>query len=422
MNLFLSLLLLVSSVFSSAWLILQGIYYASEEKVSRGEERKEKISVVVAIKDEKVETVKSLVDNLSKLDYEDYEVIIVSDDSEERFRELLSIPMPENFRLVRRERPRGRKAGALNYGVQLSKGDYLVFLDAEARVEKDFLREVAKLTNYDAIALRLIVRNREGLGKIYSRMTDFSMASLFRGRERRGLFVFPNGSAFGIRKSVLLALGGWKEGTVTEDLEMGIRLALNGVQVKYFDRPTVSILSPFTYYDLYAQVKRWAYGSGELLLEGLKLLRKGIRGLEGFLYVAQWGIYSFFPLSLILVSMFPGSVSLPWYLLSLAIYGASLAFYYGRSMEGSGEIDLSSVLVIFASMVGFAQGLSRLKFEWRVTPKMPVKEKVPTSLHVLKYLLFLLALYDLFSGDYLSFIIMLGLSLALFELTSKISS
>ncbi len=424
MNFFLSLLLLVSSLLSSTWLILQGLYYTPKEIAEEGEERRrERISVIIAIKDEAPETIRELVENLSKLDYEDYEVVIVSDDNEDKFKELSSIPMPVNFKLVRRANPKGRKAGALNFGVELSSGDYLVFLDAEARVERDFLKELSKLTKYDAVALRLVVRNKDGpLGRIYSRMTDFSMASLFRGRERRGLLIFPNGSAFGIRKSVLLSLGGWKEGTVTEDLEIGIRLGIRGIRVRYYDRPTVSVLSPFTYYDLYSQIKRWAYGSGELLPEGVKLLRRGIKGLEGLLYVVQWGVYSFFPFSLILVSLFPGSVPLSLYLASIGVYGASLAFYYGRSADGSGELDLSGVLVMFASMVGFTQGLFRLRFNWKVTPKVATKDRAPALLQVLKYFLFLLSLYDLVSGEYLGFVLMLGLSISLFELTSSMSS
>jgi 1,2-diacylglycerol 3-beta-glucosyltransferase len=413
MSFLLSIILLLSSIISSIWLILQASYFTRTQIVDLGYDKSRTISIIIAIKDEEIDTIRDLVRNLSELDYDNYEVIIISDDTQETFKKYLSIALPKNFKIIRREKPTGRKAGALNYGVNLSKGEFLVFLDAEARVNRDFLKHVSYLLKYNAISLRLKVRNTQGIGKIYSYFTDFSMSSLFRGRSISGLYIFPNGSAFAIKKSILLDVGGWKENIVTEDLELGIRLALNNIRIYYFDEPSISILSPLNYSDLYTQIKRWAYGSGELFIEGLKLIKKGIRGLEGFLYVIQWGLYSFFLFIIIILSLLPYSINIYLFIISMIIYGISLFIYSSKNPK---EMDLSGIVVVFAAMIGFIQGFFRTKFSWRVTPKLHSENFTPTSIEVLRYILLIISIFDILLNRYAFFLLMFLLSISMFEI------
>ncbi len=412
MSFFLSIILLLSSVISSIWFILQALYFTNKKIIDLGYDTNRKISIIIAIKDEDVDVIRDLIRNLSEVDYDNYEVIIVSDDSQETFKKYLSISIPKNFKIIRRGKPTGRKAGALNYGVKLSNGDYLVFLDAEARVDKDFLKHVSYLLKYNAVSLRLKIRNSEGIGKIYSYFTDFSMSSLFRGRFMRGLYIFPNGSAFAIKKSILVNIGGWRENVVTEDLELGIRLALNNIRIYYFDEPSISILSPLNCYDLYMQIKRWAYGSGELFLHGLKLIRKGIRGLEGFLYVIQWGIYSLFLFVIVLLSILPYSINIYVLITSVIVYGFSLFIYSSKTPK---ETDLSSIIVVFGAMIGFIRGIFRNKFSWRVTPKKHSENITPNSIKVLRYVFIIISIFDILLSKFPFFLIMFLLSIVMFK-------
>ncbi|MEM0373861.1 MAG: glycosyltransferase family 2 protein, partial [Sulfolobales archaeon] len=297
-------ILILSSIISSIWLILQIIYYKYSFLYNRfinlynnKKEQKDDIyySIIVAIKNENRDVIKQLIDNLKELNWKKYEVIIISDDDEKKFNEIFNgISIPYNFKIIRRDNPKDGKAGALNLGCKEAKGTYLVFLDADARIEKDFL---IKLTNkIEKInALRLEIRNHnEGIiPKIYSSMNEFVMNSLFKGRHVLGLPIFPNGSALVIEKSVLENIGFWKS-QVTEDLELGIRLFYNNYKVNYIDEVKVSVLAPYTNSDLYRQIERWAYGSGELFLTSLKLIKRGLNGIEAFFYISQWFINSLF--------------------------------------------------------------------------------------------------------------------------------
>lgn len=421
-----SLILIFSSVLSSYWILLQVYYFKTKKgEIVRLEKSPSEpfFSIIVAIKNEDPSIIEELIGNLLDLDYNKYEVIIVSDDSQEYVSALKSRlncnGKDDIVKIVRRENSIGRKAGALNYGTKIAKGDYLVFLDSEARVDKDFLKRLSKHVNSSALALRIKIRDaKSAIEKIYSRMTEYSMDSLFLSRFQKGLYIFPNGSAFVISRSLLQTLGMWKEGVFTEDLEIGLRAHFHDVKIEYIDEINVALIAPKNLYDLYYQIERWSYGSGELFLEGLKLLKKGVKGLEGFMYVIQWGLYSSFLFTLILISSFQPILKISFlnYLLPIAIFACSLAIYSFTFKISEKDMHLVSFVVIWASLIGFIKGLLRLRYSWRVTPKTSSNTKKPLILTVLQYLLILLAFVNLFYNQLLSSIILLSLSVSLFML------
>ncbi|AOL17085.1 glycosyl transferase family 2 [Sulfolobus sp. A20] len=379
-NEIIEILLYISSFFTASWIILQVFYYRIStkydvSKLEKKEEGNEKISIIVAIKDEDENTVKGLIENLSKLDYDNYDVVVISDDNQDKFEKLCRKldKIPNNFIMVRRENNQGRKAGALNYALKLAKGDVLVFLDSEARVDRDFLKKISAFSAYDALSFRLRIREVSTVvQKIYANTTEFVMNTLFKARSTLNLLIFPNGSAMAIKKSILIGVKGWKEGKVTEDLELGIRLALNGVTFKYIDSIVIYTLAPYTLTDLYNQIKRWAYGSAELFFYSLKLFKLGAKGVEGFIYAQQWGIYPLFLLMLIisLGNEFLLKINYLYVFACLIPILFSLSLYMSV-IRVKGEIKdyRPSLVTLLASMVGYIQGFLRIKFRWKVTPK-----------------------------------------------------
>lgn len=425
-SIFLGFLLVFSSLLSSSWLFLQVYYIKSikgeeiENRIDLQSQNKHKISIIIAIRNEEADTINELIQNLRNIDYDNYEVIIISDDPPEKFREILSniSKIPENVKIIRRSENKGRKAGALNYGVNISSGEYLVFLDVEARVENDFLIRISKyLTQFDAIAMRLRVRNKGScVENAYYQMTEHSMNALFLARDRKNFIIFPNGSAFAIKRRIFERIGGWKDGAITEDLEMGIRLALSNVKVKFINNIVVYTLSPFTLSDLYFQIKRWAYGSGELFFEGLLLLRKGLRGLEGFLYVIQWGIYSVFIFFLMLISAlgFIVSISPYFYFISILIYFISILVYSINFKVNSYNLHKISSVVLWSSLLGFIQGFLHIGTKWRVTPKTnKSKDELPICIRIFGILLFIISFLELSKGLIFESLILFSLFLSI---------
>ncbi|QKR00514.1 glycosyltransferase family 2 protein [Metallosphaera tengchongensis] len=403
--LFMDILILFSAILSSSWIILQGAYYTDKVIMDKlNGSFSFRVSIIVAVKDEPKELIEKLVENLSRIEYDNYEVIIVSDDSEEKFEELKALPVPPNFSLFRRDFQGGRKAGALNYGIEKSTGEILIFLDSEARVEPDFLSRILPYMNkYEAVAMRLRIRNPESkLQRLYSEMTDFSMNSLFKGRWLRGLPIFPNGSAFSIRKETVVKVGYWREGIIAEDLEMGIRLFLKGVTVAYADDVVVETLAPFSWKDLFEQMKRWAYGSGQLMIYSLSMARKGIKGIEGIIYANQWGIYPLFILMLLIAGLvypFLTSSILAW-IFGLSIFLLSSFLLSIRSRMEEYDIRIPT-LMLTAFLTGYFLGALRTKFKWKVTPKIGINDDlwIPWEVNLISFLFLLAGTLDITGED-----------------------
>ena len=413
---FLIIIILLLSFIPALWNLLQVYYYRVGLKATsdiKPQGRGEKFfSVIIAVKGEDRETIKGLIDNLSSLDYRNYEVIIVSDDDETHFKQIFGdLTLPKNFRIFRRDNPKGGKAGALNFACSKGIGDYFVFLDADARVDKEFLKRLNK-KDFNAAAFKISIYGVETeLQKYYRDFTDKVMISLFRGRSSLGLPIFPNGSAFSIKRDTLWNVGMWKEGVIAEDLELGIRLFLKGVKVEYFHDITVLSKAPYTLHDLFKQIERWAYGSSQILLLSLKMLGKGFKGVEGFIYAQQWGIYPLFLLTLLFFNgmEFLLGINQLILLLPLIIYGVSTAAYVLSLGQKEGDFSIV-ITIINASTSGYWKGLLKIPYKWRVTPKQRREEESQKS-SFKELLIFLFSFINSLYGYWLSSLILLGLAI-----------
>ncbi len=359
---------------TSLWNLLQFLYVQSSKRswttMNLRSEAKGTVSVIVAVKGENPKLLQGLLEDMKAQTYSDFEVLIVSDDDEPIFTELQSLVERYPFAKVIRGKGVGLKAGALNVGIERSKGDLLLFLDAEARVEGDFLERVSSIQG-DALAFRLKIRKtfHSEIEDTYAVMTEHSMDSLFKGRSRLGLPIFPNGSAFMVRKEVIEKLNGFREGSLAEDLEIGVRLFLAGVKIEYVDDVIVYTISPPDEKSLFNQLSRWAYGSSQLFALSLSMLRKGLKGAEGFLYVQQWGLYilPFFVLAAdLLLTPFVGVLPFLVSLLTFTVMSLPLLV---TNRKASPKYGIPFILGITK---GYLKGLLGIYQEWRVTPKEKV--------------------------------------------------
>jgi len=410
---FYEILLLIFTIIPITWNFLQVYYLLRSNNIKlKNENSKDhkSFSFIIAEKNEREETISQLLKNLLDIDYDDYEIVIVSDDPPEIFKKKYQKYKDlQRVRVVNRTNPKGKKAGALNYGVSMAKKEYLVFLDIDGRVDKDFLKKLSEY-DFDILALRIKIYNAQTyVQKYYKEFTEKVMDSLFKARYYLGLPIFPNGSALCIKKDTLIRLGGWKENLITEDLELGIRAFLKGYKIKYTDNIIVNSLAPFTLNDLYSQIQRWSYGSAQLFFTSLKMIKKGVKGVEGFLYSQQWGIYGLFVLAISVFSALDFILKIHplVYLLSLILYGLSLGLYSIAFKAKIDDIKLPIVL-LNASISGYIKGLFRLPFSWRITPKTKEEEiKEEEKISFVEPILLLFSFINVLQGQLLTSLILL---------------
>jgi len=195
--------------------------------------------------------------------------IIIGDDSKDKSVSKKLDEFAKQHKLVkitRRGNNIGYKAGNLNHMLKHSKGEIIVLFDSDFVPSEDFLRRIVapfqQDKNLGAVQARWKFLNPDQnliavLGSTI--VSVFHQITLPFINSRRNL-TFLCGSAEAVKKSTLIKLGGWKSGSLTEDIEYSLRLLKNGHRIEYLANLECDSEVPFKAKDLYKQQMRWAYG------------------------------------------------------------------------------------------------------------------------------------------------------------------
>ncbi|MDA9555092.1 glycosyltransferase [Pelobium sp.] len=186
---------------------------------------------------------------------------------------------------IKREKNTGFKAGALQYGLNLAKGEFIAIFDADFLPEKDFLMQLIPYFNQENIGM---VQSRWGhLNKDYSLLTKlqgFGLDGHFSieqtGRNAANLFMNFNGTAGIWRKSCIDDAGGWQHDTLTEDLDLSYRAQLKGWQFKYVEDVATPAELPVELNAFRSQQHRWTKGAIETSKKMVKEIWKADVGLK----------------------------------------------------------------------------------------------------------------------------------------------
>jgi cellulose synthase/poly-beta-1,6-N-acetylglucosamine synthase-like glycosyltransferase len=201
-------------------------------------ERLPSYTVLVPLYDEP-EVLPSLVKGLAALDYPPHRldlVLVLERRDQATISAAARLSLPPNMRIVLVP-PGGPKTKpkALNYALATVRGDLVVVFDAEDRPEPDQLRRAAAAfaaagPNLACVQARLNVYNpNDGF---FARQFALEYSALFDGLlpalERLGLPIPLGGTSNHFRLRALRAVGAWDPYNVTEDADLGIRLARMG--------------------------------------------------------------------------------------------------------------------------------------------------------------------------------------------------
>lgn len=195
--------------------------------------------------------------------------ILIGDDSDDPSvsKELASFAKRHaQVEVIKRPSNKGFKPGNLNNMLPHSRGDIIVIFDSDFVPGKDFLRRIVQPLEEDAgiaaVQARWTFLNpRQNLiATLGSTIINVFHYIVLPFISRRAQTSFLCGSAEAVRKDVLLKLGGWDSGNLTEDIEYSIRLVNNGYRIRYLSDLTCDSEVPHKPKDLYRQQMRWAYG------------------------------------------------------------------------------------------------------------------------------------------------------------------
>ncbi len=176
---------------------------------------------------------------------------------------------------IKREKNTGFKAGALAYGLEYCKGEFVAIFDADFVPRVDFLRQTIPFFYlHDKVG---VVQTRwEHLNEDYSlltRLQAFGLDAHFTveqmGRNMDHHFINFNGTAGVWRKSTIADAGGWESDTITEDLDLSYRAQLKGWEFVYLPEIGSPAELPAEMNALKAQQFRWTKGAAECTMKNM---------------------------------------------------------------------------------------------------------------------------------------------------------
>ncbi len=190
-----------------------------------------------------------LVMRLTRLSYprELLDICLVTEDNDDTTRSTLAAArLPRWFRVV--TVPEGTlrtKPRAMNYALEFCRGSIIGVYDAEDAPAPDQIHRVVQRFHErgpETVCLQGMLDYYNARRNWMARCFAVEYAAWFRvvlpGIERMGLAIPLGGTTLFFRRSALEKLGGWDAHNVTEDADLGIRLARHGMRAEILDTVT----------------------------------------------------------------------------------------------------------------------------------------------------------------------------------------
>jgi 1,2-diacylglycerol 3-beta-glucosyltransferase len=238
------------------------------------------VSLLIAAKNEEV-VIGRLVRMLCNLDYpvDKYEVWAIDDHSTDRTPEILdqlAREYPQLKVLHRSAGAGGGKSGALNQILPLTTGDIIGVFDADALVSADMLRRVVPLfddAKMGAVQMRKAIANAPLNFWTKGQMAEMALDSYFQQqRIAAGGIGELRGNGQFVRREALKRCGGWNEQTITDDLDLTVRLHLDQWDIGFCLFPAVEEEGVTGVASLWHQRNRWAEGGYQRYLDYWRLI------------------------------------------------------------------------------------------------------------------------------------------------------
>lgn len=268
--------------------------------------------------------------SLMKLNYPQFEIVVVNDGSNDSTHDCMieafqlkkisqsvkvSIPTQEikgiyyngkypNLTYVNKEN--GGKSDALNAGINVSRYPLFACLDADSRIEKDSLLMLGEVFLKDSstvvaggfvrIANGSVIE--DGVWKRFEMpkksVEKFQIVEYFRsflyGRIAWGKSLLIVSGAFGLfRKDAVIEVGGYKNNTIGEDMEIVVRMhrkfrkERRKYNVKFLDKAVCWTQCPMSLKDLRSQRRRWQVGLFDTLIAHFPMIFNPRYGAVGLL-------------------------------------------------------------------------------------------------------------------------------------------
>ena len=172
---------------------------------------------------------------------------------------------PQPIVHLHRTNRHGYKAGALDEGLKVARGELVAIFDADFVPSPDWLMKV--VDHFAEPGIGMVQTRWTHLNRNYSFMTQVEAILLdghfvleHGGRSRSGVFFNFNGTAGVWRRVAISDGGGWQHDTLTEDTDLSYRVQMAGWKFKYLQDVECPAELPIEMTAFKTQQARWAKG------------------------------------------------------------------------------------------------------------------------------------------------------------------
>jgi len=220
-----------------------------------------------------------LIDAVCRFDYpRDRLEIQVLDDSTDVTTEIARTKVEEmrregfDIKLIHRDDRMGFKAGALEAGMKVARGEFLAIFDSDFVPHADFLRKTVHHFSDEGVGMvqvrwEHLNRRFNFLTNVQAILLDGHFVVESTARCRSGRFVNFNGTAGIWRKQAIIDGGGWEHDTLVEDMDLSYRSQMAGWRFVYLMEETAPAELPAEMNSFKSQQHRWAKGMTQVLLK-----------------------------------------------------------------------------------------------------------------------------------------------------------
>ena len=232
-----------------------------------------------------------LIDAVCRLDYprDRFEIQVLDDSTDEttgvareiveRYARGFAGMAPQPIVYLHRSNRHGYKAGALDKGLDVARGEFVAIFDADFVPPPQWVMQV--IHHFAEPEIGMVQTRWTHLNRNYSFLTQVEAILLdghfvleHGGRSRAGVFFNFNGTAGMWRRETITTAGGWQHDTLTEDTDLSYRAQLAGWKFKYLQDVECPAELPIEMTAFKTQQARWAKG---LIQTGKKILPRVLK-------------------------------------------------------------------------------------------------------------------------------------------------
>jgi len=261
-----------------------------------------KVSLHLPCYNEPPAMVKLTIDSLMALDYPNFEVLVLDNNTKDpKVWEPVKAyceSLGDKVKFFHLAPWPGAKAGALNFALTQTAADAEIVgvVDSDYQVRPDWLRSLVPYFENPKVGhVQAPQDHREWDNDLFKEMINweyagfFDIGMVFRNEANA---IIQHGTMTLIRKVALEEAGRWGEWCIVEDAELGLRLFKAGYESVYIQERMGHGLVPDSFMAYKKQRFRWAYGAVQILKAHWRALipfkKTGLTAGQKYHFVSGW--------------------------------------------------------------------------------------------------------------------------------------